>query len=126
VCARHRSPTLRFETDKVDLMLVGRQCDVALTHGTHGTTVGLLLAGKPVLHLPLFLEQAILARNVSRLGAGIEAPAARPEVVCGRADDLLASTSYARRAAAFAAHHAGFDPVAENGRMAGEVERLIN
>ena len=119
------SPTMRFETVKVDLSLVGRECDLAITNGNHGTTSGLLLAGKPVLHVPLHLEQLLLARAVSRLGAGLIAPCDEGEALCRRLEELLRSRTAPRAAAAFAARHAAFDPIAENRRMADDVERLM-
>ena len=124
VVEAHASPTLRFETTKLDLSLVGRECEVAITNGNHGTTSGLLLAGKPVLHVPLHLEQLLLARAVSRLGAGLVGPSDQGEALCRCLEELLRSGAPARAAAAFATRHAAFDPFAENRRMADDVERL--
>lgn len=122
---RHRSPTLRFENSKFDMTMVARECDVAITNANHGTTAGLLLAGKPMLHVPLFLEQVMLARAVARLGAGLFIPPDRPEVVAPKMDELLRTPTFPKAAAAFAAKYAGFDPEAENRRMADDVERLV-
>ena len=36
------------------------QCDVAVLNGGHGVTSQMLLAGKPVLEIPLAMEQRLL------------------------------------------------------------------
>ena len=50
---------------------VAHECDLAILNGTHATTVAMLLSGKPALHIPIFLEQAINARAAERLGAAL-------------------------------------------------------
>src|SRR5439155_12369678 len=107
----------RFETEKQDLATVGRECDVAITNGNHGTTAALLLAGKPVLHVPLYLEQVMLARRVADIGAGVHLPTGQPEAMCRCLTQLLQSSHLRRSAAAFATRYAGFDAAAENVRM---------
>lgn len=47
-----------------------RSCDLAVTHGG-GTSTVLLQAGKPVLLLPRYVEQEVLARRAQDLGVGI-------------------------------------------------------
>ncbi len=51
------APTIRFENEPPYLGQVSKECDVAILNGTHNTTASLLLAGKPMLQLPEFLEQ---------------------------------------------------------------------
>jgi hypothetical protein len=125
VVERFRSATLRFERERLDISLAARECDLAILNGTHGTVAALLLAGKPVLNVPLFLEQGILSRTVARLGAGLYAPARRPADVVGRLDEMMRSPNYGRAAAAFARRYASFDALAEYTRMADEVEQLV-
>ena len=52
------SPNIRFETQRLDLKEVAAQCDLAVLSGGQATTLAVLLAGKPILQVPLFLEQA--------------------------------------------------------------------
>src|SRR4030042_6983406 len=54
------SPTLRFADKPQDMSKILAQCDLAILNATLNTTINLLLAGKPALHLPLYLEQWIL------------------------------------------------------------------
>jgi hypothetical protein len=39
----------------------------------------MLLAGRPLMLLPIFLEQGLMAHAVCGMGAGAQAPAANPE-----------------------------------------------
>jgi len=66
---RHQAVTLRFETSPLDLKAAAHKCDLAITHG-HGTAVGMLLAGKPVIVVPLFTEQMLFAQKVQDLQMG--------------------------------------------------------
>lgn len=47
------------------------RCDVALTHGGTGTTLGALARGVPVVVVPLGADQYAHARAIRRLGLGI-------------------------------------------------------
>jgi UDP:flavonoid glycosyltransferase YjiC (YdhE family) len=67
---RFESTSMRFETRPLDMSAVARECDLAVLNANHGTLCDLLLAGKPLLMLPLHLEQRVLAERVSGLGVG--------------------------------------------------------
>jgi hypothetical protein len=45
------SGTILFERERLDLAQVGRECDFAVLNGNHGTTLSLLLAGRPTLQI---------------------------------------------------------------------------
>ena len=98
--ARHESDCIRFSASPFDIREVAAGCDVAISHGGHGTTCAMLAAGRPVLVLPTNLEQHLLGRNVAALGAGILAPeGADAAALCDR---LLDDPSLRDGAAAFA------------------------
>ena len=63
-------PTLRFADAPVRMAQAAAECDLAILNGTFASTAAVLLAGKPSLHVPIFLEQATNAA---------------PSNVCGRA-----------------------------------------
>ena len=52
---RFAAPHLRFETRRLDLQQVAAQCDVAVLNGGQATTLAVLLAGKPIFQVPIFL-----------------------------------------------------------------------
>jgi UDP:flavonoid glycosyltransferase YjiC (YdhE family) len=50
------SPTLHRAERRMDVTRAAAECDVAVLNGGHGVTAEMLLAGKPVLAVPLVLE----------------------------------------------------------------------
>ena len=85
-----------------------------------------LLAGVPVLMLPMQLEQFLLCQRVDEGGAGINA-ARLPSPPDWQAlvARMLGDGSYRHAARAFAARHAGFDQGAMAMRIAERLERLL-
>ncbi|MGC4031631.1 MAG: hypothetical protein QM754_07850 [Tepidisphaeraceae bacterium] len=68
---KYASNTIRFEGELLNLDVVSDQCQLAITHGTLGTTSYFLGKGKPVLAIPLVLEQMLIANRIGSLGVGI-------------------------------------------------------
>jgi hypothetical protein len=123
---RFQCDTLRFATEAVELGAAGRDCDLAILNGTHGTTAAMLLAGKPSLQIPLYLEQQLSADNVVRMGAGLTAEANNAPRVVGQLETLLDNTGrYEPAAAAFASRYASFDGGGQIDRLAAQVEHLL-
>jgi UDP:flavonoid glycosyltransferase YjiC (YdhE family) len=116
------SKTLRFERERLDMAEVGRQCDLAILNGTAATTAAILLAGKPILQVPIYLEQALVAAAVSRLGMGLSAS---PEQIAVRLTALLQNDRYAEAAGAFALRHADFDPKQQVAGMLARIDGLL-
>jgi predicted glycosyltransferase len=116
--------TLRFERDRLDVKAAAASCDAAILNGTHGTFCQVLLAGKPMLNIPLQPEQEIGAQRVQELGASLTLPATTtdPQAIMEALDQLLTDNRYREAASRFAQAHADFDPAAERAEM---VERLI-
>jgi UDP:flavonoid glycosyltransferase YjiC (YdhE family) len=54
-----------------DIKRAASECDFGVCHVGHGTTCELLLKGKPLLLLPMHLEQYLTAMRVSEAGAGV-------------------------------------------------------
>lgn len=57
------------------------QCEVAILNGNHGTLGEFLLAGIPLLLLPLTFEQAILSKRLESIKAIAAARLDRPDIV---------------------------------------------
>ena len=90
---------MRMVDQPVDIAAAARECDVAILNGTHASTAAVLLAGKPILQLPLFLEQQLIAQNVERLGAGLTASIKQPEGIQAKLRQLPAHTCLRSRSA---------------------------
>lgn len=123
--AEFRSATLRFETEPLDLEALVRQTDLAILNGTHGTTFFMLLGGVPSLQLPLYMEQAITARKIADLGAGLAAPLDRPGDMIRQLEALVSSDQCARGAQAVASRYADLRPAAAAEKAVDWLEALL-
>jgi O-acetyl-ADP-ribose deacetylase (regulator of RNase III) len=119
------APTLRFERERLDMSLVAKQCDMAVLHGTHGTTASILAAGKPIMQLPIFLDQGLLAHAVHRMGAGAQAAANNSKAAIAELEKLVSSPAFGVAAQRFATKYAGFDPIEATEQLLDEVERVL-
>ncbi|MFM0334370.1 glycosyltransferase [Paraburkholderia strydomiana] len=66
-----RYPNLRFYRRPVQLAPLLAECTLAVTHAGHGTTLDCLLAGVPMVQLPLHIEQLLVAERLAATGAGL-------------------------------------------------------
>ena len=122
---RHESPALRLAPRPLKAAAAARACDLAVLHGGHGTVAGVLLAGKPMLLLPLALEQHLLADAVARVGAGEVRDPSRLEDVRDALSRVVSSPTYAAAALAFAERHHDFDPGRQRRLMLERCEALL-
>ena len=122
---QNRSDTLWFVAEPVELAAVGRQCDLAILNATHGSTAAMLLAGAPLLLLPLFLEQQLLADRVVQLGAGLSANHQNGPEAVSRLQALLASDRYAQAARRFAQKHSTHDSQLQLTHLTDRIEQLL-
>ena len=89
----------------------------------------MLLAGEPVLAVPLVLEQQLTGDALGRTGAGESAPPRRgePWEWAGRAklDAVLSDDGYARSARRFADRYAALDPAGQREAMLDRAQGLL-
>jgi UDP:flavonoid glycosyltransferase YjiC (YdhE family) len=125
--AEINSPTLRIERDRLDMNRAARECDLAVCHAPHGTTAAMLLAGKPLMSLPIYLEQGLMAHNLCNIGAGVQAPAADPKAAVAQLEKFVPSfETHAPPARAFAEKYADYDPIESNERLLQAIESAVN
>lgn len=74
--------SLMIASESVDIGHAATECDVAVLSGGHGTVAAMLLAGKPVIIIPLQLEQFLLGTicHERKLGACV-APTDRDTIL---------------------------------------------
>jgi hypothetical protein len=70
---RYGSDTLSIAGRPWNIQAAAGQADFAILHAGHGATAEMLLAGTPILQIPMFVEQYHVAQAVRRLEAGIVA-----------------------------------------------------
>lgn len=120
------SERLAFAQAPVRMASVRSRADVAVCHGGHGTVAAMLLAGRPVLMLPMQVEQEILARRVVELGAGLSVGLEMQEVNLKRLlKRLLSETGFRESASRLAQAHEGFSQEKQIAAIADRCEELL-
>jgi UDP:flavonoid glycosyltransferase YjiC (YdhE family) len=84
----------------------------------------MLLSGKPALHIPIFLEQAINAGAAERLRAALCASLSDSNAIVAALRALLTTDHLAQGAKAFAARYAEFNPESQLTRLLDRAEEL--
>lgn len=101
-------PNVKLVSHHLNLRSVRETCDLAIMNGNHGTCCEFLLAGRPMLHIPLTFEQAIFSRRTVQLGVALDASPEQPRQIIQQLSALLRSDSHRREAQHFATQHASF------------------
>ncbi len=86
----------------------------------------MLMAGKPILQLPIYLEQTLNAAATARLGAGLSAGVTRPEEIAVKLMALLCSEDHAEAARRFAGRCAKFDLTRQVHNALRRIEELAS
>jgi hypothetical protein len=103
-CERRSMTTVRLSPEMLDMRRVLDECALMIVHGG-SMSASILLAGKPVLTLPLHLEHLLTATRIQDLGAGLNAPQRRPQGMQQKLHRLLNEPGFAESAAAIAAKY---------------------
>ncbi|HYC47701.1 MAG TPA: nucleotide disphospho-sugar-binding domain-containing protein [Burkholderiales bacterium] len=120
---RLESSTLRIATCAVRIADAAAAADVAVLHGGHGTVAAMLLAGVPLVLYPTHVEQAIVAGNITRLGAGVASPAdAGYSHIGSVVTKVLGTLNFKNAAEGVAVLYRDYDARESARRMADEIE----
>lgn len=117
------SPLLHYAAAPVSLEAAYREAALCICHGGEATLVQALLAGVPVLLLPMQTEQFLISRQVQQVGAGVNA-AMRPRPQDWRKllRQMLDEDRYRRAAQAFADKYKNFSQQAQARELADVFE----
>lgn len=123
--AKYQSNHVHFPTSPINIREAANCCDLALTNATHGTCAAMLFAKKPLINVPLFLEQAVFAAATDRLGASVTVQPSDGLGVMQAIERVLAEPKYYRAAESFADRYrdARLDNLTE--LMIDEMESMI-
>jgi hypothetical protein len=122
---QYQTPFFCFEQQRLDMAAVGKQCDLAILHGGQGSTASMLLAGKPILEIPIVLEQYHNALAVEKMGAGLKANQQEPECVQRQLRIMLGEDKFKAGAEAFSRKYADFRQDRQIERMMERMESLL-
>lgn len=123
--AQFTSATMVFSTEPLRMTDMAAQCDLALCHGGGGTTAAMLLAGKPLLLLPMQMEQTMTGQRVAALGAGVSVAPEASATLARQLRQALGDARLASAARAFAQAHAGYDQQHTIAAAADRCEALL-
>jgi UDP:flavonoid glycosyltransferase YjiC (YdhE family) len=112
---------LRFESEPLDLNAVSSECDLAISNGGHGIVASMLLAGKPHLIFPIYIEQYLNAVAVCVRAAGVMIKPRAVAQVRPALFEILSNDRYLSGARAFVSSYPHFVP---GQQLSGIVERL--
>jgi hypothetical protein len=122
----YQSASLIFTAERIDLGKLAGQCDVGICHANHGTSSALLMAGIPLLLLPIQLEHFLTALNIQKMGAGLvvhpDAPAKDYALPLRR---LLSEPEFIKHAQMFAEKYSQTSQQEQVGNIADRCEELI-
>jgi UDP:flavonoid glycosyltransferase YjiC (YdhE family) len=122
---KYETPEFKFTDELCNLARVAQQSDAAITNGGHCATAAFLLEGVPSLMLPRRIEQFVVARNVSRLGAGLAIEHPAPDANYAPALKRLTENDACTAAAeAFAQKYFRFDSREQLAETAARIEAL--
>lgn len=121
------SARIHYSTDPVDLRDALADCALVICHAGHATVAQALRAGVPCLLLPLQAEQFLLARQVERTGAAVNAASlARPLDYAALIEQMARPHGpHSSAARALANRYRDFDPTALAAQIAEQAERLL-
>lgn len=122
---KYAGERMTFSHRPVDLGRAVADADLVICHAGHGTISAALLGGKPLLLLPLNMEQRMLAARVVELGGGLAAPALAPEGMRQKLQRLLAEPGFTAAAGRFAERYRDLKIERIPERFADLVERLF-
>lgn len=125
VRARFGSKTLTLTNRPVDLVRAGVDSDISILNATHGTTAALLLGGSPILQIPFYQEQQLVAERVQTMGAGLIADRTNGRHVVTQFHRLLDCNRAPRVASQFADRYREVEPMQQLEAMVGRIESLL-
>jgi UDP:flavonoid glycosyltransferase YjiC (YdhE family) len=116
---------MRLSMVPVDCRQAAAECDIAILNSGHNSAAQFLMAGKPLLLLPISLEQGLLMRRLVEQGLAVSAPPDRPAVITAALDGLLTNSRFRDAARAFAAKHVSYNPNAAQDAIINCIEERI-
>lgn len=120
------SASIRYAPGPLDLARTFADASLCICHAGGGTLFQALLAGVPVLLLPMHGEQSLLAQQVERTGAGVNAESRpRPIDYAALIATLAADGPHRQAARAFAERHRAFSIGQQTTELVDAIEATL-
>jgi len=123
--ANYASKFISIVDKPLNIKEVSSTCDLAITHSGYNMAVDFLLAGTPMLLLPLYLESFLIARKIEQMGAGLAAPMLKPQGMAAKFQRLLNEPSFTDAAQRFAEKYRGLDRENQPRNLANALQLLV-
>ena len=108
---RYTNERMTLSREIYDMGQALAEADGLLCHGSFGTVWEGLLAGVPMICLPVHMEQLLATTALTNLGAAIQlGNDATKEAIADAIRDLLRRPSYTQAAESIAQKYSDFDP----------------
>ena len=100
--------SLRFSPQPLRMRDILQQADLIVSHGSFGTISAALMAGRPVLMMPMQTEQTVISRRVEKQGLGLSVGQQQANTLYRKqCQQLLEDDGYSQRAQELSARYAG-------------------
>ncbi len=120
------APNILYAQAPVPLGAALAEAQLCVCHAGQSTLAQSLLAGVPLLLLPMQLEQLLISRRVSAAGMGLHAPSPMHPLDWRQAlRQLLGTPAHTAAARGFAARHRGFSSADTVDALVRQAERLV-
>jgi len=123
---KYQSDNIYFESELLDLQQVAEQSDFAITYASHDTCAQLMLAGCPVLMIPLQKEQHILTTQAVKTGACLGALPFQKEQILAAMNQLANDTSFTSAAMALSEKYSTRHERSAQEKAANIIAALLN
>jgi len=122
----YASPSLVFAEEFLDFSRVASECSVAILNATHYSMLTFLLAGVPLVQIPLQLEQLLSAHAAEQLGASVTVLEDRMDAFVPALQRVLTDATLRTNAQRFAARYQHMQPRQQGERFIEFLDALLS
>ena len=116
---------VRVVREQVDLAWAAQECSLGILNGSHGATAAFLLAGRPIIQLPIHLEQYLGAKRSVELGAALIVDRTKPDDISSAMRRILTDPQFAIRADEFRDRYRNWSPGTQSELIVDRIEEIL-
>ena len=123
--AKHAGRNILFSERPINLAPAKAEADLALLNANHGSTCEFLLAGKPILQMPITLEQTIQAHRNVELGVSLRASPIDGQQAISQLETMSECNSFCQAAEMFSRKYSTFRGRKSAQDLVGTIEAMV-